>query len=855
MKIENKLFKIELKNKKRGGAVLPILLCMALLAGMFGGGLALGSRTSESNNTTPGNAENGDVAKNGDASENKEETAPKATDNEAEEFVEGNYITSNYLASITMDKYKDAISSYVYDYGTAITGLSRDESIVLKTGFALEDLDITYWYEIANLYMDPELKYSVGPSWSYDEDKNELTISPSIYPDGMIQVTGMSTDIVRKYQHDNIFYFPTDTGTAWGNVGTLYLASYIDWETGKKLDKPQVQVVTIEGELADTPRMTHSFTDDGRLQLSWTQVEGAEEYFICSINTSEEYGVNGGLYVIANVKDNSWTSEAPEFGATTTNWRFTNYNVAEDDWYDEFKRDQVIDKYGETPLYQFNDDNRNSYCVIAISKEGTSMMSNTLDILDIQENIPVMIAYDTWRENGFSYESYDEIDDLMAYSYITMANGMTVMKLIDYDTENAIVIENRYVNVDEQGEYLGGEDVKVLKVPYKIEGTPFEDFALVLDYDEDNFKEDLAYIEEREDMLRKRAGEVTLNNDILFDEDEIAETQVREVSFEITANSALSEYLARNMLSGVSVIDLSAFDEAADAELLSDCLLEAYYQNALILGISGYRVNRSGTAVKVVYEDSAKEMAMKQEEIKEKVTDVISQIITPNMTDLEKELAINQYLCDTCEYDNDALANAEENEFREVDSRYKDSFTAYGALINGKAVCAGYAGAFKLLADAAGLECIVVTGMLEGNLPHAWNKVKIDGEWEILDVTNNDTEFLTNALLNLPDEAGSSILSEDRDYAMDSYLRNYAATNGKREYYRINDMYFDYDEISEKLADQINESGTALLRTEYALNDQTFNRIGEEVLDTIDGNKRLYGYYWMGVIYLTTKTP
>ncbi len=851
MRIDNKLFKMELKNNKKGGALLPILLCMALLAGMFGGGLALGrsQNTSKNNNTTQANADNGEV------SQNDETTAPQDAEIEAEEFVEGNYITSNYLASMTMDKYGEETSPYGYTYGTAIKGLSRDESIVLKTGFDLDDLDITYWYEIADLYLDPELKYSAGPKWSYDEDRNELTISPSIYPDGLIQVTGMSTDIVRRYQHDDIFFFPFDTGTAWGNAGTLYLASYIDWETGKKLDEPLVQVVTIEGELADTPRMTHSFTDDGRLHLSWTEVEGAEEYFVCSINTSEEYGANGSLYVIANVEDNNWTSEAPEFGSTTTNWRFMNYIVAEDDWYDNFKTDQLTEQYEESPPYRFNEDDRYSYCVIAISKEGTSMMSNTLDILDIQENIPVMIAYNTWEANGFSYERYDEIDDLMSYSYITMANGMTVMKLIDYDTENAMVIEDRYINIDEEGNYKSGENVKVLKIPYKIEGTPFEDYALVLDYDEDNFKKDLGYIEEREDMLRKRAGEVKLSTDIEFGEDEIAETQVREVSFEITANSALSEYLAQNMLAGVSIIDVSAFDEAADFELLSDSLLEAYYQNALILGITGYRVNRSGTAVKVVYEDTAQEMVMKQDEIKEKVIEIISQIITPDMTDLEKELAINQYLCDNCEYDEDALVNAEENDFREVDSKYKDSFTAYGALINGKCVCAGYAGAFKLLADAAGLECIVVTGVLEGNLPHAWNKVKIDGEWEILDVTNNDNEFLTNALLNLPDEAGSSTLSEDKDYAIDRYLRNYTATNGNREYYRINEMYFDYDEISEKLAEQINERGTALLRTEYALNDDIFNRIGQEVYETMDSDKKLFGYYWMGVIYLTTKSP
>ena len=57
--------------------------------------------------------------------------------------------------------------------------------------------------------------------------------------------------------------------------------------------------------------------------------------------------------------------------------------------------------------------------------------------------------------------------------------------------------------------------------------------------------------------------------------------------------------------------------------------------------------------------------------------------------------------------------------------------------------------------------------------------------------------------------------------------------------------------IAEKLAEQLEENGTARLRTEYALDDEIFNRIGREVYDYLtDEDAELYGYYWMGVIYL-----
>lgn len=845
MKIDNKLFTFLFQKKKKGAALLPILLGICILTGAFGSGLLVGWQINDKESrgvTAYQEQEASDIIETTNQSNQLVETE--------NEYVEGNYVTSTNLASMTIDKYKEEKSPYGYTYGPAITGLKRMDSIVLQAGFSLEDMDFEYWTDILGLFADPQLKDSIGPNWAYDKGSKEITISPPNYPFGEVYVSGISTDIVNKYKHDDIFFFPNNSGSAWGNLSTMYLASYIDLETGEKLDVPMVQIVTIEGEIPDTPRLTYSFTDDGRVVFNWSKVEGAEEYFVCRYLYSEEYGYSGGISYIASTSDTTWTSLAPEYGSVMANIDFKNYEITENDWY-SYGSEDVISEYGEEPLYIFDTDERYFYCVIAISKAGTSMMSNSIDIISMQDSIPVYIAYDTWLSNGYSYTGYENTDQLCAYGYVTMANGMTSMKLIDYDTENAITVEDRYIYTDEDGNYLEGKNVNILKIPYRIEGTPFQDTVLIVDYDNAKLLDDLKYIEERENMLRKRAGEMALSNDIPFLEEEKTADSVREVDYQITANSALSEYLAKNMLAGVRIIDVSDFREAADTSMLADAILEAYYQNPLILGISGYQINRTGTAVKIEYDESAAITAQKQQEIQEKASAIISQIITPNMTDLEKELAINQYLCDTCIYSDDACANAEENNFEYVDEEYKDAFTAYGAFINGECVCAGYAAAFKILADMSGLDSVVVTGMLEGNMPHAWNKIKIDGEWEILDVTNNDNEFLTNALLNLPDEAGNRTLSEDKDYVLDGYLRNYAAMNGQREYYRINQLYYDYDTIGEKLAEQLAENGVALLRTEYTLDDYTFNQIGNDIYTILGEEYDLYGYYWMGVIYLT----
>ena len=65
--------------------------------------------------------------------------------------------------------------------------------------------------------------------------------------------------------------------------------------------------------------------------------------------------------------------------------------------------------------------------------------------------------------------------------------------------------------------------------------------------------------------------------------------------------------------------------------------------------------------------------------------------------------------------------------------------TAEGALLDRLAVCDGYASAFCLLGDAAGLSCITVIGSKNG-IPHAWNLVYLDDGWYHVDCAADDTD-------------------------------------------------------------------------------------------------------------------
>ncbi|MBU9723198.1 MULTISPECIES: transglutaminase domain-containing protein [Bacillaceae] len=121
--------------------------------------------------------------------------------------------------------------------------------------------------------------------------------------------------------------------------------------------------------------------------------------------------------------------------------------------------------------------------------------------------------------------------------------------------------------------------------------------------------------------------------------------------------------------------------------------------------------------------------------LENKVSQIIEQAIKPGMSDLEKILALHDYIVLNTTYDYDNYLNG---------TIPDESYTSYGALILGTAVCDGYTKALNLLLREAGIETRYVTGKGNGE-PHAWSLVQLDGEWFHIDATWNDP---------VPDRAG-----------------------------------------------------------------------------------------------------
>lgn len=113
----------------------------------------------------------------------------------------------------------------------------------------------------------------------------------------------------------------------------------------------------------------------------------------------------------------------------------------------------------------------------------------------------------------------------------------------------------------------------------------------------------------------------------------------------------------------------------------------------------------------------------------------------------ETELLLHDALAARITYDNETAASDNPALHRPA------AFTAYGALVEGSAVCEGYARAMQLLLHRAGIPCTLVSGSATDGASHMWNLVEIDGRGYHLDLTWDDADDrLNHTYFNLTTE-------------------------------------------------------------------------------------------------------
>lgn len=139
-------------------------------------------------------------------------------------------------------------------------------------------------------------------------------------------------------------------------------------------------------------------------------------------------------------------------------------------------------------------------------------------------------------------------------------------------------------------------------------------------------------------------------------------------------------------------------------------------------------------------EDNGSFLQLEEQDAVNKATqEFLNKYITAEMSDYEKEQAIINFMVEHIDYGYSSNAS-----------------DIYGGLVLGKVQCGGYTDTFAWLANAAGLNTLIVCGEAKGNPnyppQHAWNLVELDGKWYQVDVTFEDGTGATGKYVNITDD-------------------------------------------------------------------------------------------------------
>lgn len=687
---------------------------------------------------------------------------------------------------------------------------------------------------VAAVYTDPALTQRYSINVSEDKEKsgyvniNAASFAPcaNYYDPGTRKLNAQSFEDIASndyYVGDSCLdrqldddYFAGDGSVGGKFIGfeRYFLVVYYG-EDGEKLAKPKVTYFTVyddKHELQAPQNVEVDVNKRGEVNVSWNPVEGATHYNVYlrtggKIKTKDASKLERqqadtsaqSTYLLAKPTGNSvnladWDpTKAPGFRSYLSG--------ALDKAEEEFETGKV---YSDTPIYQnmqfanlfsgqsedalFSpgssslEENHADYqrslsntslLVVAFGddEKASNSPAAQVSITSMLSQVPLGPAFNAMMDESSVNKEY--------VTYITVADGLTRIVPRRYDWSTAKVTSEGVEVTFNLGEttmtskqVLSDKGATVAEVKARVE----KDTAAVQAAD-------------KQTGLMTGDGSGTIDwNDSTGDVSKAVDMNGVSGSIEYV------RFIAANLLQDRTYMDVTKYYDQAGAPTAKDAVDEAVAQNPLILHTYAYSATkRSGDKVylKVQYYDDSygSSTARVRKDLDAKADQIVSKIITPGMDAKAKATAINRYLVDNFEYDY-ATYRSEMQSRTSADRnfyvRHKSNQNASGLLgtYDGQklnvTVCAGYAKAYKLLADKAKLDAVYVTGTVNtgtSNGGHAWNKVKVGGQWLVVDSTWNDSGGGSPTQYLLVSDDSDVIRGRgqvyDRDEIVDAKLADY----------------------------------------------------------------------------------
>lgn len=240
------------------------------------------------------------------------------------------------------------------------------------------------------------------------------------------------------------------------------------------------------------------------------------------------------------------------------------------------------------------------------------------------------------------------------------------------------------------------------------------------------------------------------------------------------------------------------------------------------------------TAIQLTYTKTKEEALAEKNQLMQKVNSILNGITT-DMNEFERVEYIHDTINKMCVYGESETGNQD---------------SAYGCLVEGRAICEGYSKAFLLLCNKAGIDCTIVTGTALSdsgeNVSHMWNMVMIDNEWYHIDLTWDDPtlnpldkSYVRHDFFNLTDseisQTHTSIKNEFYDYPKANSVKN-------NYFVYYNYSAYDYDSACDAMEKAVTEAVKS--GNKYAAiklnNNKTFITVKKKIFEASNGKTPIF---------------
>jgi hypothetical protein len=567
---------------------------------------------------------------------------------------------------------------------------------------------------------------------------------------GDVYVTPNNPDYGRD--GDFVEYPIADEFGAWGLHDEYFLMRRLDSD-GTVLEKPVVTRFTAEKDL-DTPRVSFSIPENsGDVDFSWEPVTGATEYVVVTSNSFESTG-SRDFTVLAVTDQTTWSSANAASTSKNGNPWVTEQN-AEMQMFDGGSVDDIASGDRSSAGYKAEYD----FGVIATDGERYSPYE-THDALEVAGTLPYVVAegesatLKRWGPSG----TVEGIENVQLTVPFTSLDGVTRSTVASIDPAEVEERDDRWI------------------LPLKARGTKLGEWVALLKSSVPDLGAAIADYNVRAAAGAPATGMPAFTT-ISAPIDEFAKgvKDAPETDYPVFGSTPFTKFLATHMIAQTAVIDISDFAGKPGVPDVYDAVYEAEYQNPYVVNMRSIGVSADGSKLTVTYDHSAAEAAALQKAIHDQVEQVVGSVVTEGMSDREKVTVLNDWIAQNADYDDAALASIATGTYLGVPPGYENSWNAAGVLLDKTGVCASYAYAFNALANAAGVETVVVTGEVVSGGSHAWNKVRIDGAWLAVDPTWNDSPD-ANRFLLINDSAftDTATRTENAHWMTDLAIPDYA---------------------------------------------------------------------------------